>query len=710
MLIENLIIKDFLSFQGENRIDFPQDKDGGSLVVVLAENSSGKTNLLRSLRFLLYGEIPGAEEPPGTDMSVEARVVHKAAVLRLAQGESVVGYVEATVRKLNRRHRFRREITVTKGTNRWSTEIVLKWTQYGTDGVGEKMDRHPDILRSGNRKLESLVPRALFDYFYFRGEELADRLASKTKGQSLSQALTQQLYSEQWGEAVKTAQAVHNDIQREIDEFNKSNIEYTRAQQDVQLAELKVTAAKEENDKNEERLAEVMAELRAIDDVKIQALKMRDEYRKQAIEWEAARDAVDAARADQQSSENTLRRLAGRYEGAPFLVSALPRATKILQELKERNLLPAPIAPGFIDRQLLKDTCICGTDWTKAMRAAVEQYKEDALSEKISGTLTNLLNWIEQVLPQQIKTLAEDLPIAEQMRSKARAKMAKAERDLANIKKSAPQPDEGNAEELLRRARTLEAEKASLRTKLERARPQIHLLTEQLQEKRQKRDKLVRKGGGKANLRLANELKAAERVLNLATDSQHWLKRAVYQALQESVASLYDPVVMDRTTAHIDKATLLPRIHRNGQLEPNFGGGQGQLVTLAHIIALSTLRRKLAAQLRAQKVMVPEHDDQSFFLDSVFAPTGPNFARTIAKFLPHKAKQMLVLVAGQQWQESVRETLEKEANAFYRFHLHTDVPPTNEADTKVSVHGASIELVSVDSSYSAPFTKIEPLP
>jgi hypothetical protein len=68
-------------------------------------------------------------------------------------------------------------------------------------------------------------------------------------------------------------------------------------------------------------------------------------------------------------------------------------------------------------------------------------------------------------------------------------------------------------------------------------------------------------------------------------------------------------------------------------------------------------------------------DDQSFFLDSIFAPTDENYSRKIAAFLPGKAHQIVLLLASQQWQEWTRESLEPAATAAYYIQLHSPNPP-----------------------------------
>ena len=61
MLIKELRICDFLVFPGEQVIPIPSEGDT-NLVVILAPNNSGKTNVIRALKFLFYGHLPDCTE------------------------------------------------------------------------------------------------------------------------------------------------------------------------------------------------------------------------------------------------------------------------------------------------------------------------------------------------------------------------------------------------------------------------------------------------------------------------------------------------------------------------------------------------------------------------------------------------------------------------------------------------------------------------
>lgn len=57
MLIKELRISDFLVFPGEQVITLPTEGES-NLVVILAPNNTGKTNVIRALKFFFYGHLP----------------------------------------------------------------------------------------------------------------------------------------------------------------------------------------------------------------------------------------------------------------------------------------------------------------------------------------------------------------------------------------------------------------------------------------------------------------------------------------------------------------------------------------------------------------------------------------------------------------------------------------------------------------------------
>ncbi len=107
-------------------------------------------------------------------------------------------------------------------------------------------------------------------------------------------------------------------------------------------------------------------------------------------------------------------------------------------------------------------------------------------------------------------------------------------------------------------------------------------------------------------------------------------------------------------------------------------------------------------------------DDQSFFLDSPFNHVTEHYAHAIAKFLDGNARQVVLLLARQQW-NLVRSIIEPAAAQILAFKYHTlkdKIEELKEKDPKLEdftypVNGKRIKLIEViPSSDQNPYTII----
>ena len=59
MIFERLSLHNFQAYEGTSTIEFPPVGNAKSIVLVLGPNNTGKSTVLRGLRFLFYGNLGG---------------------------------------------------------------------------------------------------------------------------------------------------------------------------------------------------------------------------------------------------------------------------------------------------------------------------------------------------------------------------------------------------------------------------------------------------------------------------------------------------------------------------------------------------------------------------------------------------------------------------------------------------------------------------
>lgn len=676
MLFRELIFKDFLVFKGENRITFPSpDKIASSLVLILAPNSGGKTSVIRALEFLLYGSLR-REMPATLD-----ELINKSYVKSVRIDSRLEAWVQAKIELAGEVATIRRRIETRRTPSASPARVVLEQIVHSPKGDVFKVDEGRI-----QRTLDNLVPQSLFDYFYFQGETLAQQLLQGSGDQAIPEGLATLLHEDKWEDAITTVDKVRRQLSNEIQELTAANIEYQKKDAAREQVKDRIRAAQAAIKDYQLQKDQAQTDY---DNAEKQIKELGTEKSHQAITTDLNRKRAEAKGAEVKFSqiEGRICALVAESKGLPFYQDAFEPALKHLEQMKQENLLPADVSDGFVSRLLGGSHCICGRPLTPreefaTERSCIEEYGKRTLAADLNAGLLSLLNQLDQKIRQNFyrqidayrnegrsllgergdtillqHELTEAIKDLEAQRAKSnidaivqqQAKQREAQQRLSHAL--------GEAKELEMLIRNLEAQEKQL--------------TRELNE-------MGRRGAGPYILKLDTMRERANALQLLIEQSLDLLKSSFHTLLQSSVAKYYDPKANDNSQAYIDPKTLLPSIKRNGKTLHALGGGQRQMLVLAHIISLAELRRNLHAQLDELGIKTGKLDDQSFFLDSIFAPCDPAYARDVAAFLPGKARQMMLLVARQQWYQEIQSEIEPHVHKVFTMRLYSnnqDRPP-----------------------------------
>jgi hypothetical protein len=204
-------------------------------------------------------------------------------------------------------------------------------------------------------------------------------------------------------------------------------------------------------------------------------------------------------------------------------------------------------------------------------------------------------------------------------------------------------------------------------------------------------------------------IKLTEELREFISDYRVNLRKRFHEQAQVLVSALYDPHAVDRTRARIDPNSFLPQIiNQEGKLVTMVGGGQQTLLSLAFVSALAQLRKGIHETMRELNLYLGKADDQSFMVDSPFAATDPNYVRAIASFLTGGARQVIILMARQQWDQAAQHLLPK-ASKVYALRLHSKVSELknlHEEDFDFAVGKKTHRLIAPVSDVKLRYTEI----
>lgn len=172
MRIKQLELFNFRQFKDENIITFSTD-ERKKVTFVLADNTTGKTTLIEAFRFLFLGATNYKDEIINRTVANEAVV-----------GSNIDVKVSANVEYKDRVYNIVRKIEYKKGESNKLSQIynLVKITYKDLDGITKTINE-----ANANEFLKEMMPKDLFDYFFFEGESikrLGNDLFTKGKNQN----------------------------------------------------------------------------------------------------------------------------------------------------------------------------------------------------------------------------------------------------------------------------------------------------------------------------------------------------------------------------------------------------------------------------------------------------------------------------------------------------------------------------------------------
>ncbi len=376
MIIKEIRISNFLAFAGEQTMSLPTEKET-NLVVVLAANNTGKTNIIRALKFLFYEHLPDCTE------ATSFRLIHDGARAAAKTGTTLTGWVQVTLDidgkpplTLRRSVKSRKQ-----GNDQWTPgEITFVSVEdKGREGLRLVLDED-GIYQT---KVRAMVPEPLFDAFYFKGEPMDGKLLGGVG--AIRESLASFLHEDRWEEAQTAVEKVRQYFHQQLSRLSEQNSEYTKLLNQEELFRNHLLG---EQVKLKKKKAEQLDLITQFEDVtiRLQELGSGGDSEKCVVQLRELRGKLDAARNQHEKADASLARFVGTSRGIPFLLDAIPTARRILKQMQEDNILPADISEPFVNRVLASKCCVCGHPHDDHTRSAWTRYREK--------TLTNHSFWI----------------------------------------------------------------------------------------------------------------------------------------------------------------------------------------------------------------------------------------------------------------------------------------------------------------------------
>jgi DNA sulfur modification protein DndD len=394
MRIERIDLKNYRQFRTVC-IDFGKSPKE-DLHIMVADNGTGKTNLLNAINWCLYGT-----EPHLSKDSQQLPRINLNTLVQAVEGTKETVSVELVTETEGNRITFRRseEYLVHKDRK----QPVIHDTSFSVTYLDDKKNAKWVLDEEASAYVERFVPRDIREFFFFDGERLDTYFKSAT-GQQIRNAIFRISQVDTLNRISERLENVVNDLKREagkrspqIEEIREAIEDKERKRKEItdQIAEL---GAQKEDAR--QKIDELNEKLRSIPNIEVlqgEQSRLRDTFKKKE---QVRNDKVT-------EKQNTLFELGILLRLNPTLQTS----SQIISDKVKNKEIPQTYDTRLLDNILITRHCICTrrVEEGSSEERHIKQLRADiASSSLIARQLLYMISPIEQI-KKRISTFKSEL-------------------------------------------------------------------------------------------------------------------------------------------------------------------------------------------------------------------------------------------------------------------------------------------------------------
>ena len=677
MILERIALENFRQFKGRQEIIFSDIRER-NVTLIHAENGFGKTTLLNALLWALYGRDGFTEDFEKPDSLIHEGLAHQA-----KDRTRVSASVELTFKHDGDRYVLTRELTLAEQLNdprraRLSLQVMR-------DGQTIPLD-------NPQRRIQAIVPEGIAGFLFFNGERI-DHLAMEKNSAEVTAAIHQML-------GLKLLRTTIEDLQNPNvrGKFLKELRENTSDEKRDLLMSLDASESRVKE--IEEEQTQVRSNLKAIE-AEITGIDRKLDANREAHELQAKRarllDELKELGAKRDDVVRRLSKLIAEDGYTLFTGDLVKRGSEIMRDLRDRNMVPAPVIDTYLQELLDSGLCICerhlppGSSEYEAVKKRLSTAPNQDFNNAVSGIdhAIGLLEGVSLQTREQLRQLnTERLGLQNEIRNREEEE-AEIHQILGGKKDEEVQNLEAARKRHLLDKEALLAKLGALGRDLESQKEAIDRLTAQM--------KVISDQDAKAAV--------AQRRVDAVEDCSQ-----VLQAILDAETEELRPILNDEIDTHFRKiidreywAELSPdyslRIRKRipgreegeevKEIDVALSTGQRQVTSLVFIASLLSLARRRSEIPTILKGL--SGNEYPLVTDSPFGALSI-FRWGVAKWVPDLAPQVVLLVSPKQFDGDVAEALRETGRIGKRYYLTYHGPSMPErAQPQLVVDGQTVQ-------------------
>lgn len=678
MILERIVLQNFRQFKGRQEIVFSDIRER-NVTVVHAENGFGKTTLLNAILWALYG----GEGLDPDDFENPESLIYEGIAIHARDRTKVSTSVELTFKHDSDRYILTRELTLAEQLNDPRRSRVSM--QVMKDGQTIPLD-NPQL------RIKAIVPEGIAKLLFFNGERI-NHLAMAKNSALVTASIHQML-------GLKLLKTTIEDLQHSSvrGKFLRELKDNTSDEKRDLLASLDASETRVKD--LDEDQSQVRVNIKAIE-AEITGINRKLDANRESHELNAKRlRLLDELKDLGEKRDEVVRRLSKLIaeDGYTLFTGDLvKRGSEIMRDLRDRNMIPAPVIDTYLQELLDSGLCICerhlpaGSPEFEAVKKRLSTAPNQDFNNAVSAIdhAIGLLEGVSQQSREQLKQLnSERLELQIEIRNR--------EEEEAEIHQALGGKDdeEVQALEAARKKHLLEKEAfhaklGAIGRDIEAEKENIERLTRQIKD-------------------IADQEELAARAQRRVDAVEECTK--VLQAILEAEIEELRPILNDEIDTHFRKiidreywaelsADYSLRIRKRvpgreegeevAEIDVALSTGQRQVTSLVFIASLLALARRRSEIPTILKGVTG--NEYPLVTDSPFGQLSI-FRSGVAKWVPNLAPQVVLLVSPNQFDGDVADSLRETGRIGKRYYLVYHGPTMPErAQPQLIIDGQPIQ-------------------
>lgn len=678
MILERIVLENFRQFKGRQEIVFSDIRER-NVTVVHAENGFGKTTLLNAILWALYG----GEGLDPDDFENPESLIYEGIAIHARDRTKVSTSVELTFKHDSDRYILTRELTLAEQLNDPRRSRVSM--QVMKDGQTIPLD-NPQL------RIKAIVPEGIAKLLFFNGERI-NHLAMAKNSALVTASIHQML-------GLKLLKTTIEDLQHSSvrGKFLRELKDNTSDEKRDLLASLDASETRVKD--LDEDQSQVRVNIKAIE-AEITGINRKLDANRESHELNAKRlRLLDELKDLGEKRDEVVRRLSKLIaeDGYTLFTGVLvKRGSEIMRDLRDRNMIPAPVIDTYLQELLDSGLCICerhlpaGSPEFEAVKKRLSTAPNQDFNNAVSAIdhAIGLLEGVSQQSREQLKQLnSERLELQIEIRNR--------EEEEAEIHQALGGKDdeEVQALEAARKKHLLEKEAfhaklGAIGRDIEAEKENIERLTRQIKD-------------------IADQEELAARAQRRVDAVEECTK--VLQAILEAETEELRPILNDEIDTHFRKiidreywaelsADYSLRIRKRvpgreegeevAEIDVALSTGQRQVTSLVFIASLLALARRRSEIPTILKGVTG--NEYPLVTDSPFGQLSI-FRSGVAKWVPNLAPQVVLLVSPNQFDGDVADSLRETGRIGKRYYLVYHGPTMPErAQPQLIIDGQPIQ-------------------